>query len=112
DGVHLIVSGGFLFTCHQKLSTVILNIGDAARHWRAVHMHVEHIKKNADPGAAIFRSHDNDFAVGRSNGVGSIRDLAVRIAEEIEKKKRKNKERDSEYGTGQVRDEKPACSQS
>ena len=63
DRILLVVLGRRRVHGVQKLSFLIANFADDAGHRRAVHMHIEHAEKNADPGARDA-FHQNGRHVG------------------------------------------------
>ena len=99
-------SRGALFPAgHQKLALLVMHLLDDAADRSAVHVHVEDVQKDADPVEPAFRLDGDHLAVGRRNGHRPGRNLAVRVAEEIEAEKGQQDHRGRKPGSGQPADQ-------
>src|ERR1043166_5982166 len=90
DGVLLVGVAGLLLARHQEAASLIAHVSDLAGDRRAVYMHVEEVEENAQPVAPAAGLPRAYFPTGRRHGPRPRRNLALRIAKEVQTKRRQD----------------------
>src|ERR1019366_7399193 len=88
DDVLFVIPRALLAAGHQKLAFLILPLLDHPADGRAVHMNVENVQKNTEAVPTVLRFHRHHLAVRRRDRHRTGRNLALRIAEEIQAEQR------------------------
>jgi hypothetical protein len=90
----LILQRSLFMACHEKLALPIQHFRDSPGNGRAIYVNIEDIQEYADPGFCRGELLDrDDFAVGGGHDRVSTWRSTLRIAEEIQTKRRNDVER-------------------
>ncbi len=91
--------------CNEKLALAVQHFCDSPRDGCAVHVNVEDVQEDADPGLCRAKLPNRDnFAVSRRHDSIPARRSALRIPEEVETKSRKDVQRNPEPWMDEVRE--------
>src|ERR1022692_1071164 len=88
DNVLFVIPRALLAAGHQEPAFLILHLLDHPADGSAVHMNVENVQKDTQPVSPVLRFHGHHLAVRRRYRHRPGRNLALRIAEEIQAEQR------------------------